>query len=199
MGKKIGLDWYQQEEVVKVAQLLLGKRLCTSVDGSITKGMIVETEAYSGDDDKACHANNQRKTNRNRIMFEQGGHAYVYLCYGIHHLFNVVTNISGKADAVLVRAIEPLEGIEVMLKRRKMRKLEKRLSSGPGTLSEALGIKTRHYGTRLDSDRIWIEEGMEVVPDQVVATPRIGVDYAGEDAAKLWRFYVKENEWVSRK
>lgn len=198
MGIKIELSWYLNDNVLDVAKGLLGKVLCTRIDGKVTKGKIVETEAYSGNNDKACHANNQNKTKRNRVMFEAGGHAYVYLCYGIHHLFNVVTNKEGSADAVLIRAVEPIEGVEIMLKRRKMRSVDKKLTAGPALLSQALGILTDHYGTNLKSEIIWVEEGENVCEDKIVSTTRIGVDYAEEDALKLWRFYIKENAWVSR-
>ena len=198
MGKKLKMSWYRNDDVTKVAKQLLGKLLCTNFNGVVTKGKIVETEAYSGYNDKACHANNQKKTERNKVMFAHGGHAYVYLCYGIHHLFNVVTNKEGSADAVLIRAVEPVEGVEIMLKRRSMTKVEKRLTAGPGVLSQALGIQTIHYGTALNSNSIWIEEGEPVGNDQVGSTTRIGVDYAEGDALKPWRFYIKENGWVSR-
>jgi DNA-3-methyladenine glycosylase len=158
----------------------------------------VETEAYSGNSDKACHANDQKMTKRNRVMFESGGLAYVYLCYGIHHLFNVVTNIKGNADAVLVRAVEPVEGIETMMKRRHMDKVERRLTAGPGVLSSALGIDMNLYGSSLQSNEIWIEEGKNVGECMIQTTTRIGVEYAEEDALKPWRFYVKENKWVSK-
>ena len=198
MGKKLKMSWYRNDDVTEIAKQLLGKLLCTNFGGVVTKGKIVETEAYSGYNDKACHANNQKKTERNKVMFAHGGHAYVYLCYGIHHLFNVVTNKEGSADAVLIRAVEPVEGVEIMLKRRSMTKVEKRLTAGPGVLSQALGIQTIHYGTALNSNSIWIEEGEPVGNDQVGSTTRIGVDYAEGDALKPWRFYIKENGWVSR-
>ncbi len=196
--KTLDLSFYEHEDVTVVAQKLLGKLLCTNFGGELTKGMIVETEAYSGRDDKACHANGHKKTKRNSIMFAQGGHAYVYLIYGIHHLFNVVTNREGTADAVLIRAVEPVAGIDVMMQRRGLEKPEKRLTAGPGALTKALGITTDHYGTMLNSDIIWIEEGEPLPDDRIVAATRIGVDYAGEDALKPWRYYVKENPWVSR-
>ena len=192
------MSWYLNDNVVEIAKQLLGKVLCTKFDGVITKGKIVETEAYSGDNDKACHANKQKKTKRNQIMFGAGGHAYVYLCYGIHHLFNVVTNKEDHADAVLIRALEPLEGEEMMLKRRNIITKEKRLTAGPGMLSQALGIKTAHYGAALNSDTIWIEKGFAVDDVKIAVTNRIGVDYAEEDALKPWRFYIKENSWVSK-
>ncbi len=197
MGKKIHLSWYEQDDVVSLARELIGKLLCSCIDGKITKGMIIETEAYSGENDKACHANGQKMTSRNKIMFAAGGHAYIYLCYGIHHLFNVVTNREGFADAVLIRALEPKVGIETMLKRRNMKKVEKRLTAGPGVLTQALGIKTHHYGEKLDKNTIWIEDNDEGIND-IIATTRIGVEYAEEDALKPWRFYLKENQWVSK-
>jgi DNA-3-methyladenine glycosylase len=196
--KKLEMSWYLNDNVVELARGLFGKVFCTQLEGKLTKGRIVETEAYSGYNDKACHANNQKKTQRNQVMFEAGGRAYVYLCYGIHHLFNVVTNIKGSADAVLIRGLEPIEGVEHMMRRRKMSKIEKRLTAGPGVLSQALGIRMDHYGMALNSEAIWIEEGELVPKDMVVSTTRIGVDYAEEDALKPWRFYVKENAWVSR-
>jgi DNA-3-methyladenine glycosylase len=198
MGKKIELSWYQNEDVTLMAKQLLGKILCTQIEGVLTKGIIVETEAYSGHDDMACHANNQKKTKRNQVMFSSGGRAYIYLCYGIHYLTNIVTNKEGSADAVLIRAIQPIEGTENMLKRRNMKKLEKRLTAGPGVLSKALGISMLQYGTLLNGSEIWIEEGQYVDDPDIISTTRIGVEYAGKDALKPWRFYLKENAWVSR-
>lgn len=194
----VELSWYQNENVVAIAKQLLGKKLCTNVGGMLTKGIIVETEAYSGNRDKACHANDQKMTERNKVMFEAGGLAYVYLCYGIHHLFNVVTNIKGNADAVLVRAVEPVEGIGTMMKRRGMDKVERRLTAGPGVLSKALGIDMNLYGSSLQSNEIWIEEGKNIEERMIQTTARIGVEYAKEDALKPWRFYIKENKWVSK-
>lgn len=195
---KIEVSWYLNDDVVAVARKLLGATLCTRINGDLTTAKIVETEAYSGNNDKACHANGQRMTKRNKVMFGPGGHAYVYLCYGIHHLFNIVTNKKGKADAVLIRAAEPIFGLEVMMERRNLKLPLKKLSAGPGVLSKAMGIQLKHYGSALDSDTIWIEEGDDLRNDQIISTTRIGVEYAKEDALKPWRFYIKENEWVSR-
>jgi DNA-3-methyladenine glycosylase len=195
---KLDISWYLGESVEEMAHGLLGKYLCTNIDGHIVKGMIVETEAYCGRDDKACHANNNRRTRRNEVMYATGGHAYVYLCYGMHYLFNVVTNREGYADAVLIRAIEPVQGIEQMMVRRNMTKPDKRLTSGPGTMSQAMGISLKHYGQKLTGDEIWIENGQKIQENQVGVTTRVGVQYAGEDALKLWRFYVKDNGWVSK-
>ncbi|HHL53063.1 MAG TPA: DNA-3-methyladenine glycosylase [Flammeovirgaceae bacterium] len=195
----IPLDWYQHEDVTYMAQALLGKYLCTRFGGELTVGRIVETEAYAGYNDRACHAHNGKRTQRNSIMYAAGGHAYVYLIYGMYHLFNVVTNRQGLADAVLVRAVEPVVGLETMLQRRGLAQPEKRLSAGPGVLTRALGISTAHYGLPLDSPELWLADAPEMPPQQIVATTRIGVDYAGADARRPWRFYLKGNPWVSRK
>ena len=195
---KIEISWYLNDDVTYIARKLLGATLCTHINGELTTAKIVESEAYSGNNDRACHANGQRMTKRNKVMFGPGGYAYVYLCYGIHHLFNIVTNKKGSADAVLIRAVEPIYGIEVMMRRRNLKFPEKKLSGGPGVLSKALGIQLDHYGLELDSDTIWVEVGDKLRNDQIISTTRIGVEYAKEDALKPWRFYMKENEWVSR-
>jgi DNA-3-methyladenine glycosylase len=195
---KLDKSFYTHDDVVSIAKNLLGKKLCTYIDGIYTSGKIVEAEAYHGRMDRACHAFN-RRTPRTEIMYKEGGHAYVYLCYGIHYLFNVVTNIDGVADAVLIRALEPVEGINYMLQRRKMVKAERRLTSGPGTLTIALGIGKKENGLSLLDDKIWIEEYEDPDPRQIIATTRIGVDYAGEDSLLPWRFYIANNEWISKK
>ena len=183
-----------------IARELIGKCLVTKVNGILTSGIIVETEAYCGAIDRASHAYPNRITPRNSVMFGEGGYAYVYLIYGIHHLFNIVTNSQGKADAVLIRALQPLEGInEMMLRRKKTDR--KRITSGPGALSAAMGINLVMYGNSLQGDIVWLEEaeGFEVSDTEIIATTRIGVDYAGQDALLPWRFYIKKNPWISRK
>lgn len=197
---KLPIDFYQRSDVVQISRDLLGKVLCTYIEGGFTSGIITETEAYCGRGDKACHANNNTRTNRTEIMYRPGGNAYVYLCYGIHHLFNVVTNEKDLADAVLVRAIEPLEGIDIMLQRRGHKQSKPKLTAGPGRMTQALGITTNnHDGTNLLSDTIWIEDQGHTLPDsKISATKRIGVDYAGEDAHLPWRFTIKDNNWVSQ-
>ena len=193
---KLPLSFYQRQNVVKIAQELLGKVLCTNFDGSITSGMIVETEAYS-DRERGCHAFRGR-TERNKVMFETGGISYVYLCYGIHHLFNVVTNEKEKADAVLIRALQPMKGEEIMMKRMGVRSI-KRITSGPGKLSKALGIDRSCNGKQLTSDDIWIENGnQKITKKDFIARRRIGIDYAGRDALLPWRFSIKSSDWVSR-
>jgi DNA-3-methyladenine glycosylase len=158
----------------------------------ITGGMIVETEAYAGPEDRASHAYNSRRTSRTEIMFHEGGVAYVYLCYGIHHLFNIVTNVEGIPHAILIRAIEPSDGIDQMLLRRNMKEVSPKLSGGPGTLTQALGIKTTQTQTDLTGEQIWLEDRGFLVPeDEIIAGPRVGVSYAGEDAENPWRFQLK--------
>lgn len=197
---KLKSDFYLQSNVVLIAKALLGKTLCTNVDGVLTSGKITEVEAYSGTNDKACHANNGLRTKRTEVMYAQGGKAYVYLCYGIHHLFNVVTNVHGTANAVLVRAIEPIDGLETMQKRRRKIEINKTLTAGPGALSQALGIQyQQHYGADLQGDEIWIEDAPVLTESEIVSSTRIGVAYAEEDALKPWRFYIKNNKWISKK
>lgn len=186
-------DFYANPDVTEVAKALLGKVLCTHIDGVLTSGIINETEAYSGRNDKACHANNGRRTARTEVMFGPPGHAYVYLCYGIHHLFNVVTNREGLADAVLIRGVEPLDGLPQIRERRGVAK-DSALADGPGKLSHALGIKTSMSGIKLNGKPVWIEDrGISAEKSSIITTPRIGVDYAGEDAKKPWRFLVKDS------
>jgi len=195
---KLPPKYYLQDDVVQVARDLLGKLLVTNIDNVRTAGMIVETEAYCGSNDKASHANNGRRTARTEVAYQTGGVAYVYLCYGIHHLFNVVVNQEDKADVVLIRAIEPVEGIEIMSSRRNMSLMKKQLTAGPGALTQALGIKTAMSGTSLSGDEIWIEEGRKVVAKDIRIGTRVGVDYAEEDALKPWRFSITNNPWVSK-
>lgn len=186
-------DFYANPDVTEVAKALLGKVLCTQIDGVLASGIINETEAYSGRNDKACHANNGKRTARTEVMFGPPGHAYVYLCYGIHHLFNVVTNREGLADAVLIRGVEPLDGLPQIRERRGVAK-DSALADGPGKLSQALGIKTSMSGIKLNGKQVWIEDrGIPFEKSSIITTPRIGVDYAGEDAKKPWRFLVTDS------
>lgn len=192
-------DFYRRKDVIKIAKELLGKVLVTNINGQYTSGMIVETEAYAGAVDKASHAFNHRRTNRTQTMYAAGGVAYVYLCYGIHHLFNVVTNISDIPHAVLIRAAEPLDGIEIMLERRRKDKLSSILTAGPGAMSEALGIKTSHTGMSLQGPEIIIEDrSIAISKNRIAATTRVGVAYAQEDALLPYRFFVMGNRYVSK-
>lgn len=191
-------EFYVREDAVKIAKELLGKFLFTKLNGQVAGGMIVEAEAYGGKVDKASHAFGNRRTERTESMFLLGGHAYVYLCYGIHSLFNVVTGPKDFASAVLIRAIEPKEGIDVILKRRKAKKLESKISAGPGALTQALGITLKHDRLDLCGEKIWIEDrGIKIRKTNILESPRVGVHYAGEDAKLNWRFRVKDSLWTS--
>ncbi|MBN1198934.1 MAG: DNA-3-methyladenine glycosylase [Bacteroidales bacterium] len=193
-------SYYLNPDVVFLARDLLGKKLCTRINGIQTYGIITETEAYAGITDKASHAFGDRRTARTEIMYAQGGTAYVYLCYGMHSLFNVVTNVKGVPHAILVRAIEPVEGIETMLLRRGKSRTGTGFTDGPGKVASALGIHYSHSGMDLtvippgkEKSAIWIEHtGMQMDEQEILAGPRIGVQYAGEDAAKPYRFLIRK-------
>ncbi len=196
--RKIQKSFYVREEVIRIAQELLGKIVVTNFDKVTTAARIVETEAYAGVTDKASHAWNGRRTNRTEIMYADGGTAYVYLCYGIHHLFNVVTNTIDIPHAILIRGAEPLLGIDKMLERTKKKKADYTLTKGPGNVSKALGIFTRHSGMSLLEEELFIaEDGFKLNKQSIIATPRIGVDYAGEDARLPYRFIIKDSLYVS--
>ena len=199
--KKLPVSFYQRSNVLQIAKELLGKILLTKWNGIETSGRIVEVEAYNGIVDKASHASGGRRTNRNEIMYGDGGFAYVYLCYGIHHLFNVVTNKKEIPHAILIRALDPMKGIDVMLERTGKEKLDNTLTKGPGNVSKALGISFKqHSGHSLLSKDLFIAEDDYVLNKKDVgASPRIGVDYAGEDARLPYRFYIKGNPFVSGK
>ena len=185
-------EFYLHDDVVQLSRDLLGKYLLTYFDGILTGGKIIETEAYRGPEDKASHAHGGRRTQRNEVMYHNGGICYVYLCYGIHSMFNVVTNREGIPHAILIRAIEPELGIVAMLERRKNPSRSETLASGPGSLTQALGITTLHNGLSLSGPSIWIEDrGIDVSAGDIMAGPRIGIDYAGQDALLPWRFRVK--------
>lgn len=193
------IEFYTRADVVQIAKELLGKVLVTTFDGLVTSGIIVETEAYAGVADKASHAYGGRRTARTETMYSEGGVAYVYLCYGIHHLFNVVTNIEDIPHAVLIRAIEPLEGIDIMLERRGKEKLNPALTAGPGAMSSALGIHTKHTGNNLAEGEIVIEDrGIIVQKKDIISGTRVGVAYAAEDAYLPYRFWIKDNPYVSK-
>jgi len=198
--KKLDAGFYNRPDVVKIAKELIGKIIVTKFGNVVTSGRIVEIEAYAGEIDKASHAWGGRRTGRTEVMYNHGGTAYVYLCYGIHHLFNVVTNQQGIPHAILIRAIEPLSGIETMLQRTGKKKPDYTLTKGPGNVSKALGIFTRHTGLSLLGNEIFIAaDDMKVQKKDILATARIGVDYAGKDAALLYRFILKGNPYVSGK
>ena len=189
---KLPLEFYRRDDVVQVSRELLGKVLCTKLDETVTAAVITETEAYAGAGDRASHAHGGRRTRRTEPMFGPGGAAYVYLCYGIHHLFNVVVGGVDQPLAILVRAGEPVIGISKVLDRRNRQQADKALLSGPGCLAQGLGITTELTGTSLVGDRIWVEDQHVSLREQdIVVGPRVGVDYAGEDAALPYRFRIQ--------
>ena len=198
MNNKVSNSYYMNPDVAGIAKDLLGKLLWSNIGNKLTAGIIVETEAYCGATDRACHAYPDKRTKRTEVMYKSGGLAYVYLVYGMHHLFNIVTNTVGKADAVLIRAIEPIEGLEIMKLRRGIDNNNKLLTGGPARLTQALGITVTNNKTNLQGDKIWLSKGNDIGDERVVATTRIGVDYAGEDAQLPWRFYIKGNKFVSK-
>lgn len=191
-------EFYTTGHVTDIAKNLLGCILWTNVEGKISAGTIVEVEAYSGINDKACHANNGRRTKRNEVMYGPGGVAYVYLCYGIHNMFNVVTGHQDNADAVLIRAIEPYEGQEHMLRRKDSNSLH-RIGAGPGNVCKVLGIELIHNGSKLDESQIWITSNKKIAKEEITSTTRIGVEYAKEDALLPWRFYITGSPAISKK
>lgn len=204
-GERLSLEFFTRTDVVQIARDLLGKILVTEFDGSRTSGRITETEAYRAPDDRASHAFSNRRTARTEVMFQEGGRAYIYLCYGIHHLFNVVTAPAETAHAVLIRVVEPIEGVEIMLERRKRttnnRELITSLTTGPGALSQALGLTTKWTGQNFlePNTPVWIEESGEIIfENEIVSGKRIGVDYAGECAEWPWRFWLKNSAFVKK-
>ena len=195
---KLNLDFYQRDDVVIISKELLGKVLFTNFNNQITAGIIVETEAYAGITDRASHAFNTKRTKRNEVMYNSGGVSYVYLCYGIHHLFNIVTNKKNIPHAVLIRAIEPIVGLDIMLNRRLHSKKTFALTSGPGCLSKSLGITTKNSGVSLLKNHIWIEnQHISIKESNIISSPRVGIQYAKEDANNPWRFQIRNNPWVS--
>jgi len=191
-------SFYRREDVVIIAQELLGKILFSQFDVVITAGIIVETEAYAGVTDRASHAFGNRRTARTEVMYSEGGAAYVYLCYGVHSLFNVVTNKKDVPDAVLIRAIKPVTGIDIMLRRSGKSFMDRSLGTGPGKLSKIMGIHFSHSGMDLTKQLsgitgqgIWLEdEGRIVMPENIITGTRIGVKYAGNDALRPYRFRI---------
>ncbi len=197
---KLPEQFYQQKNTPDIARDLLGKVLISNINQVLTAGRIVETEAYHGSNDKASHAYNGRRTARTEVMFEKGGLAYVYLCYGIHQLFNVVTGEKDVPAAVLIRALEPLAGIDTMLKRLQKTKTDFSLTRGPGNVSRALGIHTEYSGASLQGNELFIaDDGFQAQRSAIGITARIGVDYAGADALLPYRFILKNNPFLSGK
>jgi DNA-3-methyladenine glycosylase len=196
---KLPREFYTRPNVLEVARDLLGKKLVVpNREGRRVAGIIVETEAYRGPEDRASHAYGGRRTNRTETMYGVGGTAYVYFVYGMYNQFNVVTNAGNVPHAVLIRALEPVEGVDIIRRRRKGRS-ESEWTSGPGRLCIALDIDRRLDKADLCGDRVWLEEGIAVSARHISRGPRIGIDYAEAWVAKPWRFWIKGNPFVSRK
>jgi len=195
---KLSADFYTQENTLLVCRQLLGKKLCTSIDGIFTSGIIVETEAYRGPEDLGSHAYNNRRTTRNDIMYAEGGVVYMYICYGIHDMLNIVTGKEGSSHAVLIRALQPADGIPHMCERRGIQDL-KRLCKGPGALAKAVGLSKKHNGMSLQSDVIWVEDAPTLVEESIVETSRVGLNIQGVYRDVPWRFYIKGNPFISKK
>ena len=199
MMKKLDASFYLRSDVELIAKELLGKVLVTNLNGERTSGRIVETEAYAGEIDKASHASKGR-TGRTEVIFGEGGKAYVYLCYGIHQMFNIVTNISGIAHAILIRGVEPMEGIPVMLRRTGKKVPDHTLTRGPGNVGKAFGFHTTQCGELLTGENIYIaDDGYRPAVSEIGTSPRIGVDYAGDHAAWHFRYFIRGNPYVSGK
>lgn len=197
-GNKLPREFYTRSNVIRVARDLLGKLLVVPApDGTRVSGMIVEAEAYRGPEDRASHAYGGRRTKRTETMYKQGGTSYVFFIYGMYNQFNVVTNVTGVPHAVLIRALEPVEGLDWM-RRRRHNQPDNNLTNGPGKLCIALGIDRSLDGVDLRKSQVWIEEYESLSPRRIVSGPRIGIDYAESWVDKPWRFWVKGNEFVSR-
>jgi DNA-3-methyladenine glycosylase len=196
---KLPESYYHNTDTVAISRDLIGKYLFTCIDGILTGGYIVETEAYTGVNDKAAHSYGGKLTPRTRTMYMRGGLSYVYLCYGIHEMFNIVVGDEGQPHAILIRAVQPTDGLDVMMIRRNLDTLKPNITKGPGSVAKALGISRRINAVSLQSDVIWVEDRGLTFPDyEVAAGPRVGVDYAGEDALLPYRFYVRGNIYVSK-
>lgn len=189
--KQLQKSYFLQDDVLKITRDLLGKYVFTCKDGQISGGIISEVEAYNGIEDRASHAFGGRRTRRNEMMYHEGGVAYMYLCYGLHAMLNFVTNVEDIPDAVLIRGILPSHGEELMLQRTGKTHITPDISNGPGKVSKALGLSVSDNGQSLESETIWLEDRGVIIPDtQIDIFPRIGVDYAGEDAKRPYRFIL---------
>lgn len=196
--KKIGLDFYTRKDVVAIAKDLIGKIIVTKFKGITTSGRIVETEAYVAHVDKASHSFGGRRTARNEHMYAKPGTAYVYICYGMHQMFNIVTNEKDIPDAILVRAVEPLTGIDTMLQRTGKQAMDFTLTRGPGNVGKAFGIFKKHSGLNLLGNEIYLaDDGFQMKENEMGSSKRIGVEGAFPDSELPYRFYVRGNKHVS--
>ena len=192
-------SFYQRPDVLAIARELLGKHVCTCLDGELTTGRIVETEAYRHEGDPSITLHLQRKRQQAQALYRPGGHAYLYNVYRVHTLFNLTTHDAAHPDAVLIRAIEPMRGLDVMLRRRGLAAPARNLTAGPALLSQALGLSPALNGEPLTGPRIWLEDASEIIEEEsVIASSRVGLDYAGAEAVALpWRFRLRDSKWTS--
>ncbi|SDL27662.1 DNA-3-methyladenine glycosylase [Catalinimonas alkaloidigena] len=199
MFPRLPRSFYTRDDVVQLARELLGKYVFTRFGGELTGGRIVETEAYHGRDDIATQKHLAKGHARTQLLYREGGLLYIYAVYRIHHLFNIVTNREGLADTVLIRALQPTDGVATMLQRRQMTEVKRNLTAGPGVMTQSLGLSKAHFGTDLvTSPDVWLEDRHASVPDaQIVAGPRVGIPYAEEHIDLPWRFSVRDSPWVS--
>lgn len=196
---KIDKSEFLKDPFIIAREILLGATLYSRIRGQLTAGRIVEIELYMGDCDRACHAYPNKKTPRTAVMFKAGGRAYAHLIHGIHTMLNVVISGRNQPNGILIRALEPLEGIDIMAKRRGLDDVIS-LCNGPGKLTQALGITVKHNGIDLCGDKIWLEApATPIASDMIIIGPRIGIDYAGPDVDLPWRFTIKESEFISAK
>jgi len=197
--KPLNLQFYQRPDVLTIARELLGKHVFTLIDGELTGGRIVETEAYRHAGDLSITLHLQRKAKQAQALYQPGGHAYLYTVYRVHTLFNLTVNDAAHPDAVLIRAIEPLVGIDIMQRRRGLAKVARNLTAGPGVLSQALGLTPALNGELLTGPNLWLEDaGETIADDNVLASSRVGLEYAGDEAVALpWRFRVQDSKWTS--
>jgi DNA-3-methyladenine glycosylase len=193
------LAFFQRPDVLAIARELLGKHVYTRIEGELTGGRIVETEAYRHEGDPSITLHLQRKARQAQALYQPGGHAYLYTVYRVHTLFNITAHDAEHPDTVLIRAIEPLEGVDIMLRRRGLTKLARNLTAGPGVLSQALGLTPALNGELVAGPTIWLEDAGEVVADEnVIASSRVGLEYAGAEAVALpWRFRLRDSKWTS--
>lgn len=199
MNKKLSLEFYRRDDTLKIASELLGKDLFTRIDEKICGGKIIETEAYCGPEDRGSHAFNDRRSPKNEMMYNSGGLVYMYICYGIHNMLNIVTGREGSSHAILIRAIEPHTGLDLMRERRNIFNKDQRLCQGPGALTEALGLTKKYNGFDILGDEIWISDSEQSIPNnQIMSSARIGMNFEGHYKYIPWRFYLKGNTFVSK-
>jgi len=197
-SNKLPRSFYTHNDVLIIAKQLLGKTLCTNIKQQLTKATITEVEAYCGRTDEGCHAYPNKKTDRTKVIYGPGGFAYVYICYGIHTMINVVTNKNGLANCILIRAVEPIEGKELAQQRRGLKKYDYKIATGPGCVGQAMGINIIHYGTDLLGDVIWVEDALALAKNEIGISQRVGMNFDGPDKFLPWRYFIKNNKWVSR-